>query len=224
MAPLGEKRRTSTSSERIFRTHSPGEFMLARSHRALMVALVFAPMAAWAQHGGEAPRDTRAPRDAAQFNFMVGAWSLEVKPKATSLAARIHGAPRMQGTWKAWRALEGWGIEDELRITDASGNPVALTHFVRVFDPSSRRWNVSALDVYRAKFTASTAQLQGEQILTSTQNVVVDGKPALSRARITDMTPNGFRYHQDRSTDGGRSWTEDVVLIDAKRTAAVAPR
>ena len=198
--------------------------MLAPSQLALLVALLFAPTTTWAQHGGEAPLDTKAPRDASQFSFMIGAWALEVKPKATSLAARIHGAPKMQGTWKAWRALEGWGIQDELRITDASGNPVALTHFVRVFDPSLRRWSVSALDVYRAKFTASTAQRQGNEILTSAQNVVVDGKPALSRARITDVTPNGFRYHQDRSTDGGRTWTEDVVVIDARRTAAVAPR
>ena len=191
---------------------------------AAVLALLTVPHVAVAQHGGESAPDARAPREASQFNFLIGQWELVVKPKATSLATRIHGVPKLQGTWKAWRALEGWGIEDELRIVDASGNPRSLVHSVRIFDPAGRRWKVSALDVYRTSFVMTSAQWQGSEMRSQPQDVVADGKPAQSRTRITHITADSFRYHQDRSTDGGRTWTEDMLVIDAKRVAATASR
>ncbi len=178
-----------------------------------------------AQHGSAAPApDTRAPREASQFAFLIGQWDVSVKPKATTLATRIHGVPTLHGTWKAWRALEGWGIEDELRIVDDAGNPRTLTHFVRVYDASTKAWNVSALDVYRGKFTNSTANWQGSAMRTESQGMDAEGKPFRSRVTWSAISPTAFRYQQDRSTDGGRSWTEAFLVIEGKRTAAVAPR
>ena len=191
---------------------------------AVALALLSVPHLAVAQHGGESAPDTRAPREASQFNFLIGQWELSVKPKATSLAARIHGVPKLQGTWKAWRALEGWGIEDEMRIVDASGNPRSLLHSVRIFDPAARHWRVSALDVYRTSSTTTSTQWQGTEMRSLPQESLADGKPARSRTRITHITANSFRYHQDHSTDGGRTWIEDMLVIDAKRVAATAAR
>jgi hypothetical protein len=194
--------------------------------RSLVVAfLLVVPGVSAAQHGpAAAPPAQTPPREATQFDFMVGQWELVVKPLATSLAARIHGAPRLSGTWKAWRALDGWGIEDELRITDASGNPRAFSHAVRVYDATARRWNVSLLDVYRGVFTTSTADWRDGAMLTASQSTDADGKRYLVRTRYYDVTPTGFRYQQDRSADDGRTWTEGVLRIEARRVAATAPR
>lgn len=191
---------------------------------SLFAATALSPMHAAAQHSGGGSRDLVAPPEASQFQFLVGMWELQIKPKATTLAARIHGVPKLQGTWKAWRAIEGWGIEDELRIVDAAGNPRTLTHFMRVFDASARRWNVSALDVYSGKFTTSTMQWRGSDMQSISQGTDADGKPYTTRATIGSITPTTFRYQQDRSTDGGRTWTENYLVIEAKRTAATAPR
>ena len=60
--------------------------------------------------------------------------------------------------WKAWRAFAGYGLEDELSITDAAGNPVALSHSMRIFDRATRQWSITGLDVYRAKFSSATAE------------------------------------------------------------------
>ena len=67
---------------------------------------------------------TTAPAEARQFDFLVGQWELEVKPKVNAMIAMFHGTPKLAGSWKAWRALDGFGIEDEVRIVDASGNPM----------------------------------------------------------------------------------------------------
>lgn len=192
---------------------------------AVALSVFLLPALMLAQHGGGAPPlDTKPPREAQQYAFLVGQWELDVKPKATTLATRIHGMPKLQGTWKAWRALDGWGIEDELRIVDAAGNPLALTHFVRVYDAAARRWNVSALEVYRGRFTVNNASLQDGEMRSSSSGTDAEGKPYLSRVRISAITPTSFRYQQDRSMDGGKKWMEGFLVIEARRTAAIAPR
>ena len=197
--------------------------MLSRTMRIVIAALIM-PAASHAQHGGSQPSIvTTAPKEASQFNFLVGQWALDVKPAANTLAQRIHGTPKLRGTWKAWRALDGFGVEDELRITDASGNPMSLTHAVRFYDGTARRWRSSTIDVYRGVFTSSTAEVRGNQIVVSSQGTGSDGKPYLSRGTYSDITPGGFTFKSERSTDNGKSWNSNLT-IEAKRVSAAASR
>lgn len=191
-----------------------------------LVFVLAAPATLPAQHraGGTTTRALAAPREAAQFDFLIGEWELLVRPKVSGLAARIHGAPRLLGTWKAWKAFDGFGIEDELRIIDASGNPSSLSHTVRVFDAAARRWTMTALDVYRTRFSAATAVWQNGEMVSTHEGTDAEGKPMVVRSRFLDITAGSFRYQQDRSSDGGRTWNDGVLTIDAKRVAPAAAR
>ncbi len=202
------------------RAHSRIQFT-----RLALIAIAALPSAAVAQHDGAAAAlVTKAPKEATQYEFLVGEWSLDVKQKASGLAQQIHGVPKMHGTWKAWRALDGWGIEDELRITDASGNPLALTHFVRVFDAAAKHWKVSSVDAYRGTLTSATAEWKDGGMTSMADGTDPEGKAYISRVRISGITPTAFKYSLDRSFDGGKSWDEAVLTIDAKRTSATAAR
>jgi hypothetical protein len=195
----------------------------ARSAVASVVLLAF-PSITVAQHGGGAePTSNVAPQEATQFDFLVGQWDLIVKPTVNTLAAKIHGAPKMLGTWKAWRALDGWGVEDELRITDAAGNPRSLSHAVRFYDATSRRWRTSGLEVYRGVFSNSTAEWKAGTMTTMGAGTDGDGKAYVSRTRYTDITGTSFKFRQERSYDSGTTW-EETLQIEAKRVAAAAPR
>lgn len=165
-----------------------------------------------------------APKEAAQFDFMVGQWEIEVTPKVSGVAAMIHGAPRLTGIWKAWRAFDGFGIDDELRVVDASGNPVALSHAMRVYDANAKRWSIQTLDVYRARFAQASGQWQDGEMRTNGSGVSPEGKAYVTRTRYYDISPERFRMRQDRSTDGGTTWDEGVLAIAAKRAAPKAPR
>ena len=190
----------------------------------VLTAIACAPVAAVAQHAGSSPAlSTVAPREASQFDFLIGQWQLEVRPAVSSLAAKIHGVPKLIGTWKAWRALDGFGIEDDLRISDESGNPRTLAHAVRVYDAAARRWTTSTLDVYRATFGTSTAEWVENQMTATSRGTDKDGKPVVTRTRFSDITPTAFRFVQERSTDEGRTWAE-TLRIQAKRTAPTAAR
>jgi len=194
----------------------------------MMLSLAFLafPGSAAAQHGGGAAARqpaTTPPREATQFDFLVGQWEVEIRVPAQGLAQRIHGTPRLSGTWKAWRALDGWGIEDELRIVDGSGNPMSLSHAVRAFDATARRWTVSALDVYRARWTSATAEWRDGEMHLSGSGTSPEGQAYTTRTRFHDITAQAFEMRQERSTDGGRTW-EETLRIEAKRVAAAAPR
>ncbi|HEU5217899.1 MAG TPA: hypothetical protein VFU23_04530, partial [Gemmatimonadales bacterium] len=184
-----------------------------------------APSAGFAQHGGvrAAPAPT-VPPEAKQYDYLIGQWELIVKLPPQGLAQRIHGVPKLAGTWKAWRAFDGFGIEDELSITDAAGNPVGLNHSLRIYDRAARQWSITGLDVYRAKFLPATAEWKDGAMNQTSRGVDPDGKPYLSRTRIYDITPTTFRFKQDRSYDEGKSWTEGTLVIEARRVSAVAPR
>ena len=198
---------------------------LTHRHWILVAAAVVAPLLpfeARAQHGDNASLVTHAPREASQYDFLIGQWEVVVTPKASGLAQRIHGVPKLRGSWKAARALDGWGIEDEMRVADASGNPRAFSHFVRLYDPAQKRWIVSAVDVYRQQVTQSTAQWLGGEMVSQHDATDASGKRSTSRVRITAITPTSFHYQQDRSDDGGKTWDEGLLVMDAKRIGSSA--
>jgi hypothetical protein len=176
-----------------------------------------------AQHGASPPPNRVAPATASQFAFLVGQWELVVKPAATTLGQRVHGVQELTGLWKCWRAFDGWGVEDELRITDRSGNPVSLTHAMRFHDPKTSTWRITTLDVYRGLFNQSAAQLRNGEMTVVSRGTGSDGKAYLSRGRYTNVERDSFRFVQERSLDNGRSWKANLT-IDAKRVAAAASR
>ena len=195
-----------------------------KAHLLALILLLACPLAAVAQHDAPAPTAANAPAETRQFDFLLGQWELEVHPKVSGLAAMIHGTPKLVGTWKAWRAFDGFGIDDELRIVDASGNPMSLTHAMRVYSASENRWTATTMDVYRGRAAISNGAMQGSEIVMNGTGTDPEGKPTLTRARYTDITPDAFRVQQDRSADNGQTWDEAVLVIVAKRVSATAPR
>ncbi len=157
--------------------------------------------------------------EASQFDFLLGEWQLEVRPKVSGLVAMIHGAPRLIGTWKASRSIDGSGVEDDMHIVDGSGNPLSSNHTRRVYDTVRQRWSISGKDIQNGRSSAASGQwLNGEMHLDG-QFVEAEGKTTLTRTRYYDISASGFHMQQDRSTDNGQTWDEAVLTIDAKRAA-----
>ena len=197
---------------------------MTRAISRVLGLILLASSAAGAQHGGAAPPARSAPAEAKQFAFLIGQFDLAVKPKAKGLGQQIHGVPKLVGTWKGWRALDGFGLDDDLRVTDEAGNPVLLSHSVRYFDGEQHRWVTSSIDVYKGVFSTSTAEMKDNAIVVTAHGTDGDGKVYASRARFFDITPTGFKYRTDRSYDEGKTWDEGILSIEAKRVAATAPR
>jgi hypothetical protein len=197
--------------------------MVVRCALTAMSLSVWAAVAG-AQFGGNMSSARSVPAEAQQFAFLIGQFDITVKPSVPGIVAKIHGIPQLVGTWKGWRALDGFGIEDELRITDEAGNPRLLSHAVRYFDADAKHWVASSIDVYRGVFSASTAQWKNNVMIVTSRGMTGDGRYYVARASYSAITPTSFHFQQDRSFDEGRSWEDGVLTIDATRVAAVAPR
>ena len=165
-----------------------------------------------------------APPEVAQFDFLIGQWDIEVAPKTSGLVAMIHGTPPLLGTWKAWRAFDGFGVDDELRVVDGGGNPKNLSRSLRIYDAKARRWIIESLDVYGPRFSAATAAWQGGEMHVSSSGSMPDGKPYQSRTRFYEISADHFTVRQDRSYDNGATWDEGALTINARRVAAKAQR
>lgn len=196
--------------------------MIRRVAAFALVALI--PTVVSAQNHGAGATASVAPAEARQFDFLIGQWELVVRPKVSTLAARIHGAPKLLGTWKAWRAFDGFGVEDELRIVDGSGNPTSLGSSMRAWSVGERKWLVSTLDAYRGRMTSATAEWRGTEMVISGRGTDAEGKPTILRTRFFGITPAVFHFQQDRSSDDGKTWEEGILKIDARRVSANAPR
>lgn len=192
---------------------------------ALLLAIALVPSPTWCQHGPTTAASTGSPAEppaeARQFDFLLGDWEIELTPKVSGLAAALHGTPRLLGTWKATRALDGFGVLDEVRLLDEGGNPVALTQTTRVYDRRAAQWKISALDVYRANFTRASGQWDATaaELRTDGHGTSGDGRPYSSRSRFIAIGPDGFTMVQDRSYDSGENWEEAAITIVAKRLA-----
>jgi hypothetical protein len=192
----------------------------------LTLPLLFALCLARPVAAQPAAPQSSASSDAAphQLDFLLGEWKLEVTPRVNALAAKIHGTPKFPGTWKAWRALEGKGVTDELRLLDPSGNPRTTLLAIRVWDAGASRWRLWAVDGGRATATVGEGTSDGASVTFSSTGTDDDGKVFRTRARFMDITPTAFTYRLDRSYDLGKTWTEGVVTIKATRTAPPGAR
>ena len=182
----------------------------------LFSLLAIIPFGAFAQN------DT-SPTDAAkQFDFLLGQWELDVHVKTSGLAAMIHGTPQLSGTWKAWRAVDGRAIEDELRIVDASGNPLTLDRVLRFYAAGEKSWKMIGIDLHQNRTHESVGQFQDGQMRVESHSTDAQGKQTMTRSRYVDIAADAFRLLQERSVDGGTTWEEGPISIDAKRIAAQA--
>ena len=163
------------------------------------------------------PLDTSPPAEAHQFDFLLGDWKVVALPKVSALVAMIHGQPKLAGSWKAWRSVDGFGVEDEMRLASDEGDPLAFTHTLRVYDRKAHHWTGASLDVYRTTLQTTTAVWQNGKMLTDGVGTNEEGKAYISRGWYYDVTPQSFRYQQQRSYDHGATWEDVRITIEAQR-------
>ena len=153
-----------------------------------------------------------------QFDFLIGQWKVSGEAKTNGLLALIHGTPKLVGSWKAWRVADGHGIEDELTLTDASGNPASAVHFTRTFSREENCWKISSRNTYNGSAPPATARWQGDEMLVMGSGASPEGKRYRNRTHFAAITPVSFRMVQDRSYDEGKTWEAASVTLDVRRT------
>jgi hypothetical protein len=161
-----------------------------------------------------------AAPEARQFDFLIGQWKVSGEVKTSGLLALIHGTPKLVGSWKGWRVAGDHGIEDELTLTDTSGNPISAVHFTRTFSREENCWRITSRNTYNGSAPPATARWKGDEMLVMGSGTSPEGKHYRSRTHYAAITPVSFRMVQDRSYDEGKTWEAAAVTLDVRRTGS----
>jgi hypothetical protein len=140
----------------------------------------------------------------ADFDFLIGTWTI-----------RFQGGPggTMPGTWTARRIHEGRVIEDVFTISTPN-QPPSVSATYRIFNPRRRLWEFHGLSL-----EASTWSPPGIAWSDPSNRFAVqteDGRTMI-RFRYFDITPDHFRWRADLSRDAGKTWTRDIMRLEATR-------
>jgi hypothetical protein len=170
--------------------------------------------------GAGAAAGVTATPEARQFDFLIGQWKVSGEVKTSGLVALIHGTPKLTGSWKAWRVADDHGIEDELTLTDASGNPLSVVHYTRTFSREENCWKIASRSTSTGSAPPATARWTGNEMLVMGSGASPGGKQYRSRTHYAAITPVSFRMVQDRSYDEGKTWEAAAVTLDVRRTGS----
>lgn len=151
------------------------------------------------------------------FDFLVGSWVVEHR-RLKSRLAQSEQWETFSGTSAATTLLGGRANVDDNILNLPAGPYRAVT--LRSFDPVSGSWSIWWLDgrhPHRLDTPVVGGFRQGVGIFFADDRF--EGKPILVRFIWSDISPNGARWQQAFSEDGGATWETNWVM-EFRRTVA----
>lgn len=144
-----------------------------------------------------------SPSGAHDFDFNFGVWHTDIQRAKDPFAANpqtIH----MQGTVTVRKIWDGRGEYEEIEAEGPNGHWEGLTLFL--FNPSANQWSQIFVNGRDGRPVAPLVGLfkngRGELFEQDTYN----GRSIFVRGVWSDITPNGHRYEESYSDDGGKTW------------------
>jgi len=143
------------------------------------------------------------------FDYLLGDWRFTSESKEWG---------KGQGYWSAV-ALDEGQVLDEYRIVGDHGETYYVTTTIRSYNAVLDRWELIGMDAGGGLQDFGTARRSGDEMHIEQTFGVARGEPSSWRIRYYDIRPDRFSWRADRSVDGGKTWDEDHLRIEARRIA-----
>ncbi len=151
-----------------------------------------------------------APPELSQFAFLAGRWRCEARVRLDG-----GGWQAFDATWRGRYILDGRAIEDEYRMTDASGKLVVLGLNFRVYDAARRQWSIKWLNALTGAWTDLGSPEEGGVRFDGQSISYVMREPmaehAYTRATYTNISRSRFTWIGGKSDDR-KAWSEFMVI------------
>ena len=141
------------------------------------------------------------------FDYLLGDWTFVNTNKQ-------YG--KTNGRWSCVKTATGQ-LLDEYRLVDDKGATFYVTATIRNYNAAADRWELIGMDDRNGLQDFGTAQKVGDEIHIEQRFGVSAGTPNTLRIRYYNIKTDSFSWAADRSDDGGKTWTKDAILIEAKR-------
>ena len=184
---------------------------LKRTILALFIlVLVCAPVGSWA--GAQGASDLGERNGQHDFDWEIGAWNTYVRVRAplseSAAWSEFHGVSRVQ----AFAA----GRSNLVDLDIDSGQRRIVGVALRLYNPQARQWSLNFANLADGVLTAPVfgGFANGRGVFYGQD--AVEGRFALVRFVISDITANSARFVQSYSADGGRSWIDNWIALDTR--------
>lgn len=157
-------------------------------------------------------RDSAALQGA--FEFLVGKWICDVRipqPDGATLALRAD--------WRGLRILGQTAILDEFTLWGADGAVVMRGVNIRVFDVATQSWSMKWLNATEMQwFDLGPEELGGVRVSEARIEFQMRHKAdEIHRIVFSEISPTRFRWQAARTLDEGRTWSDAIMTIEARR-------
>lgn len=180
-------------------------FVLAAVAMGVVAGVFAAP-----RSGGES--------SARDFDFLVGSWEFTSENTAAVLPPAYEGHRQFGGRWLGTRLGDGHIIEDDYRVVDPTEKTRYLGITFSAFDARAKKWNLVFIEPEAGTWHLQTAERDGKDM------ILKGADSATHRARFSNIGPDGFKWDQEVTNDGGKHWIPGDVHVKARRTGATSDR
>ena len=154
-------------------------------------------------------RNTSAPEETAQFEFLIGDWDVEITWYPP------QGEPASyQARWHNHWINDGFDVMQEWRGPYITGTEL------RHYDAALGHWVGKNLYV-GGKWVNTTARVDGENMVVVIEASNANDGDFLNRETYFEITDNRWRMKSERSFDNGETWIKGRYDMVATRTGSV---
>jgi hypothetical protein len=146
----------------------------------------------------------------ADYDFLVGTWKFRYQARDP---ASGNYSPPTVGEWTGKKPFGTLFFDEFVRMTPNGANPPIMTY--RVFNPTKSDWEVQGVALQRGVWQPGVSWSDGKDRFLVQEN---PERKTLVRIRYYSIEPNHFLWRADGSSDGGKTWMRDVMLIEATCT------
>jgi len=152
----------------------------------------------------------KAPVELSRFAFLVGKWRGEARIKLPNGELQT-----CKVTWVGRYILDGYVIEDEYRMTSASGELIVLGMNYRVYDSTRKTWDIKWLNALAGSWMDLGSEELGGVKFDGPSVSYVFKEPmaghAYTRATYTNVSKTHFTWRGEKSDDR-KGWSEFMVV------------
>jgi hypothetical protein len=177
--------------------------------RLLIGALLVALLAAQTPAKKKTEKELQASLDAhkGDFDYLLGEWEF------TSVSKQHWPG---KGFWTAVRLATGQ-ILDEFRVVGDNHETWYVTSTVRSYNAGLDRWELVGMVEGGGLQDVGTGERVGGEVHIEQKFGVATGNTSILRIRYYNIRSDRFSWTADRSTDGGKTWSEEDQKIEARR-------
>ncbi len=144
------------------------------------------------------------------FDYLLGDWEY------TAVRKMPDGPQKFRGYWSALKLADGQ-VLDEYRVVSDEGETWYVTTTLRNYNPFQDRWELIGANEGSGLLDFGTARREGGEVRIEQSFGVASGEPSVLRIRYYDIQKDRFSWTADRSADGGKTWLEGFMQIEARR-------